>query len=121
MTQLFVARSERFFFRAERLCGSGQAIHGGGTRTNVQTDRRCRAATQVGNKLSASPEANANGYSRPGRGPCSASNLRLTSAKLSIARSSVARSWVAITLVRNSAPDGGTAGWSATFTKIPAS
>ena len=42
-------------------------------------------------------------------GPCSASNARLTSAKRSSATSSVRSSWLAITLVRNSAPAGGTA------------
>ena len=54
--------------------------------------------------------------SGPGSGPCSASKARLTSAKAVSARSSVARSWVAITLVRSSAPPGGTAGCRATLT-----
>ena len=53
---------------------------------------------------------------RPGSGPCSASNAAWTAAKRSSARSSVAWSCVAITLVRSSAPAGGTAGWIATLT-----
>src|SRR6478609_4119895 len=57
----------------------------------------------------------------PGSGPCSASKVRLTAAKASSARSSTAVSWVAMTLVRSSAPPGGTAGWIATFTYTPAS
>src|SRR5665213_2520447 len=57
----------------------------------------------------------------PGSGPCSASNARLTVAKASSARSITASSWVAITLVRSSAPPGGTAGWTATFVNTPAS
>ena len=43
----------------------------------------------------------------------------LTSLKTSSARSSVARSCVAMTLVRSSAPPGGTAGCSAVLTKTP--
>src|ERR1035441_101104 len=57
----------------------------------------------------------------PGSGPCSASNSRLTVANASSARSITASSWVAITLVRSSAPPGGTAGWTATFVNTPAS
>src|SRR5579872_1782927 len=57
----------------------------------------------------------------PGSGPCSASKSRLTRAKSSSARSSVASSCVAITLVRSSAPPGGTAGCSAVLTNTPAS
>ena len=56
-----------------------------------------------------------------GSGPCSVSKAPLTLEKTSRARSSVTRSWVAMTLVRRSAPPGGTAGWIATFTKTPAS
>ena len=59
--------------------------------------------------------------SGPGSGPCSASNSRLTRANTSSARSRVAASWVAITLVRSSAPPGGTAGCSAVLTNTPAS
>ena len=55
-------------------------------------------------------------YERPGSGPWSASNVRLALANASSAWSSVERSWLAMTLVRSSAPAGGTAGWSATFT-----
>ena len=57
----------------------------------------------------------------PGSAPCSASNAVLTIANASSARSSTARSWVAITLVRSSAPAGGTAGCRATLTYTPAS
>ena len=42
-------------------------------------------------------------------------NRPTTSEKISSARSSWERSWVAIRLVRRSAPAGGTAGWSATL------
>jgi hypothetical protein len=56
-----------------------------------------------------------------GSGPCSASKEVFTVAKASRARSSVAWSCVAITLVRSSAPPGGTAGCIAVFTKTPAS
>src|SRR3954447_20723961 len=56
-----------------------------------------------------------------GRGPCSASKRSLTSPNAASARSRVARSCVAMTLVRRSAPPGGTAGCSATLTKTPAS
>src|SRR6476659_8600553 len=57
----------------------------------------------------------------PGSGPCSASKPALTRANTSSARSIVAESWVAITLVRSSAPPGGTAGCSAVFTNTPSS
>ena len=49
-------------------------------------------------------------HPRPGSGPCSDSKLRFASANSSRARSSVSGPWVAITLVRSSAPAGGTAG-----------
>jgi hypothetical protein len=54
--------------------------------------------------------------SGPGNGPCSASNVPLTAPNASSARSRVARSCVAMTLVRSSAPPGGTAGCRATLT-----
>ena len=44
-----------------------------------------------------------------------------TFSNISSARSRCSRSCVAMTLVRSSAPPGGTAGWIATFTYTPAS
>src|ERR1035441_7851433 len=82
----------------------------------------CSAFAQSDVFLPGSPADAVHGhFEGPGSGPCAASNARLTLANASSARSMIASSCVAITLVRSSAPPGGTAGCTATLVKTPAS